>query len=863
MQQARQTFGETLPAHYLTAEEFKVYQRLYGAPLRETRPEDVGISERNQGQPGLVELEADKHALLRENEEGDLEEVEYVLSVQLPAAAPLVAAADASSAAAPASEALAPLNHAQIAFLNITANNEREYEALLKLQHDFAVSSAKAKARAAQQQAEAAAEPAAEPVQDPPASEEDDEAPSDSDPVFQTRVVGESRLHKQTLLGQFGTKPSTISLPKEDLVVPIQELLGRTDPLHVREAAEREFGGPALPDSPATPESRKNRPMKAIPLDSSQHKMSVINADAFLATVIPAVYASVSSVLVEVRKRLGSGWIENLVKRADGQGPRVLDLGAGGAGLAAWQEVYAAEWEALKESGKNLGEERPPGKKTVVVGSDRLRHRISRFLHDTTFLPRLPDYVHSSLESTERHIDANPEGLPPPRKTFDLIMAAHALMPLDKQHKRDALVENLWAMLSPEGGVLIFLEKGHPRGFEAVADVRDRLVREFIMPPGPRPAPDEMTPPETEQTPSPRSREPGMLVAPCTNHAKCPMYLTPGLSSGRKDFCHFSQRFTRPPFLQRVLGASHRNHEDVKFSFVAVQRGLAIPGQDLSQVVQGAEAVDRAFAGYEEDATAAEAGPAVNGLSLPRNILPPIKRRGHVTLDLCTPAGALERWTVPRSFSKQAYHDARKARWGDLWALGAKTRVRREPRMGRAHAADMAAMDAEAAESVRDDGGVRSRRLHEGGRRQKHKAVELVMDAKTGVLGTKEPIPGSRGLPAPRRTKGGRKLNVEDLIEQSGLDGLEDEADDEEDGRWRLRRGRRTIRAAGRAVRHPVDGDDEFEQDDDEIRDVAVEELDQLVKEMEEMKRGGLAAGGDDLGLAGQGKDKKQKRTRR
>jgi ribosomal protein RSM22 (predicted rRNA methylase) len=49
---------------------------------------------------------------------------------------------------------------------------------------------------------------------------------------------------------------------------------------------------------------------------------------------------------------------------------------------------------------------------------------------------------------------------------------------------------------------------------------------------------------------------------------------------------------------------------------------------------------------------------------------------------MCTPSGSLERWTVPRSFSKRAFRDARKSSWGDLWALGAKTRVIRTARVG-------------------------------------------------------------------------------------------------------------------------------------------------------------------------------------
>ncbi len=59
-----------------------------------------------------------------------------------------------------------------------------------------------------------------------------------------------------------------------------------------------------------------------------------------------------------------------------------------------------------------------------------------------------------------------------------------------------------------------------------------------------------------------------------------------------------------------------------------------------------------------------------------------MKRRGHAILDVCTPLGTIERWTVPRSFGHQAYRDARKSRWGDLWALGAKTRIPRNLRLG-------------------------------------------------------------------------------------------------------------------------------------------------------------------------------------
>jgi hypothetical protein len=38
--------------------------------------------------------------------------------------------------------------------------------------------------------------------------------------------------------------------------------------------------------------------------------------------------------------------------------------------------------------------------------------------------------------------------------------------------------------------------------------------------------------------------------------------------SSRRDYCHFEQRYIRPPFLQRIMGAKDRNHEDLKFSII-------------------------------------------------------------------------------------------------------------------------------------------------------------------------------------------------------------------------------------------------------------------------------------------------------
>lgn len=766
VRQARQTFGNTLPAGYLSPEEYKVYERLYGPPLRETRPEDVGIPYRDaEGQ--AYGNPTPKHALLREMENGLLEEVEYTIDRSIAVEAEEVMGEDDLEEidlenaafeevdpeeadledvdAADALNTVPTTADGRIDYLNVMANNRREYDALLKLQRDF----------------EAASLLPAEEIhedeniieQEEPREEEEideDEGEPDasfSDPVWET--YKNPRLHEHTTMGRSGTYPSTLQLPKLTFIEPITTLLARTDVTHIRETAERVLGGPGLPYGPATPKSKSNLPQKGLQMLAGHHRMSEIEADAFLATMMPGLYASVMSALVEVRKRLGEDWLRGLLTRADGTPPRVLDVGAGGAGLAAWQEVLKAQWDILREKGVVTGAE-PPGRRTVVVGNDNLRQRISRFLHNTTFLPRLPDYVHS-VEGSERKLDSG--GTPAPRKVFDVIIASHMLMPLDKEYKRKELLDNLWSMLSPEGGVLIVLEKGHPRGFEAVANVRSRILDEFIIPPTPEPRAEEL------QRSSERVPEPGMIIAPCTNHKQCPMYQTPGVSPGRKDFCHFNQRFHRPQFLQRVLGASHRSHEDIKFSYVAVRRGVHPETSPTTIFLQGQQAADRAFAGYGKDG---DDGAAPHPLSLPRNILAPLKSRGHITLDLCTPAGTIERWVVPKSFGKQAYHDARKASWGDLWALGAKTRTPRKVRLGRGGPAP-------------DDGGVRAREAAEG--RKKHKVIEINVHPQYGVVGARERQPKGH---VERRTKGGRKVKIDDLLQQMGIDELEDPEDKED-----------------------------------------------------------------------------------
>ncbi|KAH8719409.1 mitochondrial small ribosomal subunit Rsm22-domain-containing protein [Phaeosphaeriaceae sp. PMI808] len=639
VRRARQQFGDALPRDYLSEAEYKVYERLYGQPIF------VDTVEELQETPAEVEdiieeeLPDGSTVLLRRGEDGELEEIELLDE----------------------HEALEEVEEEDAENKSMTPEEWELYkEEKDQVYHDNIYE----QSHLAQGQVEK--------------WEEDD------DDDFM-------RGHPLTIAGRFKPPPSTVFLPKESIVDPTALMLTRANHKHLTQSANRIFGGRGLPLSASAAPAFLGLKQKPIPLDPSQADMGNIEADVYMASVQPGTYASVMSVLVEVRRRLGAPWLEHILQKK--KGGMLLDAGSGGVGVLAWHEVLQAEWERMhEESGNTSHGAAPLGKATVLAASDTLRRRASRLLENTTFIPRLPESIASDDELNAQQ----------PRKVYDIIIAPHTLWPLRQDYLRKEQVEKYWSLLNPKGGVLILLEKGLPLGFEAIAGAREHLLNKHISSPESStievPLETQVSKPDTDTRFT--TKETGMIIAPCTNHSTCPMYATPGPSTGRKDFCYFSQRYIRPPYLQRILAAKDKNHEDVQFSYLAVHRGRdqRRPEHDLLArgFAQDADATTAAFKGFEwKNAAPSEGGsdridadvqtPAdVNTLALPRLILPALKRCGHIHLDVCTPAGTLERWTVPKSFSKQAFRDARKVRWGDLWALGAKTRIPRPVRLGRA-----------------------------------------------------------------------------------------------------------------------------------------------------------------------------------
>lgn len=114
------------------------------------------------------------------------------------------------------------------------------------------------------------------------------------------------------------------------------------------------------------------------------------------------------------------------------------------------------------------------------------------------------------------------------------------------------------------------------------------------------------------------------IVAPCTHSHRCPIR--------ERDWCHFDTRVERTPLHQRLKSGS-LPYEIEKYSYIIATKAAASAQTAMSRIIRH-----------------------------------PLKRSGHVILDLCTGAGSLERIVVSRR-DREAYRKARGAKWGDLWKL--------------------------------------------------------------------------------------------------------------------------------------------------------------------------------------------------
>lgn len=305
---ARQEFGEHLPEGTLNDEEYKIYERLYGPPRPIEFNEEIETQE--------VEMAEPDPALFRKTEDGSWEEIEHVEQEEHDLDDVVLG------------DETTHQENLSLGSNRSTRKEKKESQDDERLQRDIAAAMSERKA---------------------PRRVQSDETLSqmmeDMHAEFAEEIGGRYneaefvRTHPFTVANRFSTSPSTLQIPYEDMVAPVSSLLSKLSNKHIDEAAAAAFGGPALPYATGSPLTSKTMPQKPIPLGPGQNRMTEMEADVYTAAIMPGAFAACTSVLVELRKRLGSEWLQGLLQKEEG--PRVLDVGAGGAGVLAWREVLS------------------------------------------------------------------------------------------------------------------------------------------------------------------------------------------------------------------------------------------------------------------------------------------------------------------------------------------------------------------------------------------------------------------------------------------------------------------------------------------------------------------------------------------
>lgn len=340
----------------------------------------------------------------------------------------------------------------------------------------------------------------------------------------------------------------------------------------------------------------------------SARDVQSLDAEAHATLLIPHTYPALSSVMRELRQRLG----ESFKPR------RILDTGAGpGVGsfafLDAFEQFDTTEIHLVHES-------------RVMLGlAKRLYARVQEYMH---LAPALNLTMSTRIPATR--LD-----------TYDVVCATHAFSACETMDERNALVRELWRHVAP-GGVLIVFERGTPHGFEVVARARQTMCRMFS---------------------GAYEKARGHVVAPCPHDAECPMFERPLRNPNeRRRWCHFSQRYERPMALRRVLDGKVDPMGDSAYAYCVLRKDVDRPSKEDEE---GGSLLDP----EEQDV---RPGLVSASYAWPRIVLPPLKRHKHVQMDVCTQSAVLQRQVFTKSQGQVVYRAARKSHWGDVFPFAPK-----------------------------------------------------------------------------------------------------------------------------------------------------------------------------------------------
>ena len=367
-----------------------------------------------------------------------------------------------------------------------------------------------------------------------------------------------------------------------------------------------------------------------------------LETDSFIGAFFLRDYASCYSVLHELKRRFDS----------IGFTPKsILDVSHGpSTGMVVLNDLLNNN-NNNNSIGKSWGMDR---KDSVILSSSGEMAKRARLLLDA-------QPVEQQQSQKTRLLSTVPTSL-----KYDLIILNHQMLkdPNKYPYEIDSQLNHYLSLLSDDGGYLVIVERGTPTGAETVARVRELIIRQN----------NSFTDDNNNNNIQNQNYS---IIAPCSHMNKCPLQLS-NLNyyklkdpnnrnlSQRLKFISFEKMVQRPKFsieLKRgkLLSLSWDNQDRRKLLNL---RGKGRPNGNNYELVNYTYLV------------LGKAVPSLEMDTWPRIISPPIKKKGHVILNVCTvPDGKIENWIVPKSMSKEIYHDARKSKWGDLWPHGAKTKI--------------------------------------------------------------------------------------------------------------------------------------------------------------------------------------------
>lgn len=366
---------------------------------------------------------------------------------------------------------------------------------------------------------------------------------------------------------------------------------------------------------------------------------TTLETDSFIGAFFLRDYGATSQVLDELKRRLDE---EKIVPRS------VLEVSHGPAtGMVALNDLLLQGNTNETSSASSLwGQER---KDSVVLGGGEMVNR-AKLLLDAQ------ENGGETVLAKTRLISSVPGNVVATSK-YDLIILNHQLLrdPKKYPYEIDSQVSHYLPMLSDRGYIVI-LERGTPTGAETIARARELIIRENA----------------NDNNDNLNNSNELKIISPCSHMERDPLQLNNlNYYKSKKNnlkFISFQKMIQRPKYLlelKRGKLLSLSWNEATNRKKLLKLRGKGRPeGNDHEMINYTYLIMGKNVAFNKVD-------------KWPRIISPPIKKKGHVILNVCTvePEVKIENWIIPRSMSREVYHDARKAQWGDLWPHDAKSKI--------------------------------------------------------------------------------------------------------------------------------------------------------------------------------------------